>query len=289
MNITNYCFPILITNNRTVYCKELKNVHYKNIVKYIENKDDHGLGIYFESLVNELCIDKTNLNYIDKYLILISIRMVCINSLLIIETPSKIKSSIRLEDIIKKIIQNFSPNTRTITCDKNIKVEIGYPNIISNKDNIFDKIHTININNDKVNFKNITEQEKDQILSLLPASIAQDIYDEVKKEEIYQEIKLFSYFVEEGEEQEYFFSYDSNTNFALLKSLYNDSLKNLYYYEYICAYKLHISINDFLYNMSPVESVLQIKTLSNELQAQQKASKAANKKSDPQPGLGSPR
>jgi len=42
--------------------------------------------------------------------------------------------------------------------------------------------------------------------------------------------------------------------------------------------------------MTPVETILQIKTLTNELESQNKAAKPANQKSStPPPGLGSPR
>ena len=289
METYHYSFPVFITNNRKIYCKELKNIHYKNIIKFIENNDDIGLCNFFEKIVEELS-NGENLNYIDKFLILLSLRMVCVNKMLVLESSSQIKSSISLEDIIKKIIENFTPNLRTLQCMKDIEIIIGYPNTIKSKDNIFDKIHSININGSNVTFANISNKEKDEILSLLPASVAQEIYKELIKDESFKEIKLFSFYLQEGIEQEYFFSYDSKRNFELLKSLYSDSLKNLYYYEYICSYKLHIPLNDYLYNMTPVETILQIKTLTNELESQNKAAKASNQKSStPPPGLGSPR
>ena len=103
----------MITNSREVYCKELKNIHYKNILKYIQNSDDDNLCKYFELLINDLCETDEILNYIDKFLILIAIRMVCINNILQIETPSKIKNTLNIGDMSKTIIENFSPNTRT--------------------------------------------------------------------------------------------------------------------------------------------------------------------------------
>ena len=185
METYNYSFPVFITNNRKIYCKELKNIHYKNIIKFIENNDDIGLCNFFEKIVEELSNGK-NLNYIDKFLILLSLRMVCVNKMLVLESSSQIKSSISLEDIIKKIIENFTPNLRTLQCTKDIEIVIGYPNTIKSKDNIFDKIHSININGSNVTFANISNKEKDEILSLLPASVAQKIYKELIKD-----VKIF--------------------------------------------------------------------------------------------------
>ncbi len=290
MGINDYKFPIMITNSREVYCKELKNIHYKNILKYIQNNDDDNLCKYFELLINDLCETDESLNYIDKFLILIAIRMVCINNILEIETPSKIKNTLNIGDMSKTIIENFSPNTRTINCQKDIKVEIGYPNIISNRDIIFNKIHSIEVSNEKVMFGNLSEKEKDEILSVLPASLSKDTFKEIKKSEIYKEIKLFSYYYEEGEKTDFYFSFDSTKNFQLLKSLYTENLNNIYYYEYIYITKLHMSLSDFLFNMTPVETVLQVTTLSKEIQEQNKSKSAAtNKNQSPTPGLGSPR
>ena len=90
---------------------------------------------FFEKIVEELS-NGENLNYIDKFLILLSLRMVCVNKMLVLESSSQIKSSISLEDIIKKIIENFTPNLRTLQCTKDIEIIIGYPNTIKSKDNI---------------------------------------------------------------------------------------------------------------------------------------------------------
>ena len=68
VGINDYKFPIMITNSREVYCKELKNIHYKNILKYIQNNDDDNLCKYFELLINDLCETDESLNYIDKFL-----------------------------------------------------------------------------------------------------------------------------------------------------------------------------------------------------------------------------
>ena len=51
-----------------------------------------------------------------------------------------------------------------------------------------------------------------------------------------------------------------------------------------------MSLSDFLFNMTPVETVLQVTTLSKEIQEQNKSKSAAtNKNQSPTPGLGSPR
>jgi hypothetical protein len=55
--VIEYTFPVIITNSREVLCKELKNVHYKNIQKLIQNNDNENLCIYFEAVVEELCVN----------------------------------------------------------------------------------------------------------------------------------------------------------------------------------------------------------------------------------------
>ncbi len=69
----DYTFPVIITNSREVLCKELKNVHYKNIQKLIQNNDNENLCKYFEAIIKDLCITKEPLNYIDKFIILLAL------------------------------------------------------------------------------------------------------------------------------------------------------------------------------------------------------------------------
>ena len=288
----DYTFPVLITNSREVLCKELKNIHYKNIQKLIQNNDNENLCKYFETIVKDLCITKEPLNYIDKFIILLALRMVSVNGVLEISTKSEIKNTIQIGTISKTILENFFPNTTTIKSDENnIKIDIGYPYLISNKNLLFDKIHTIEIDGKRVALNLISQEERDQILSLIPASISKTILKEIKKTKDYKQIKLFTYFYDEGKKADYYFSFDSTKNFDLLKMIFSDSLQNCYYYEYICVSKLHISLYDYLHYMTPVESILQIKTLSREIKeqndAQKKAAQTTNK--PPTPGLGAPR
>jgi len=289
--VIEYTFPVIITNSREVLCKELKNVHYKNIQKLIQNNDNENLCIYFEAVVEELCVTKEPLNYIDKFIILLALRMISVSGVLEISTKSEIKNTLEIGTIAKTILENFFPNTKTIRCDDyNIKVDVGYPYTISNKNILFDKIHTIEIDGTKVALNLISQEERDQILSLMPASISKDILKEITNTKDYKQIKLFTYFYEEGKTADYYFSFDSTKNFDLLKMIFSDNLQNCYYYEYVCVSKLHISLYDYLYYMTPVESILQIKTLSKEIKEQNDAQKAAqNTNKQPAPGLGAPR
>ena len=115
----DYTFPVIITNSREVLCKELKNVHYKNIQKLIQNNDNENLCKYFEAIIKDLCITKEPLNYIDKFIILLALRMVSVNGVLEISTKSEIKNTIQIGTISKTILENFFPNTTTIKSDEN--------------------------------------------------------------------------------------------------------------------------------------------------------------------------
>ena len=286
-----YTFPVIITNSREVLCKELKNIHYKNIQKLIQNNDDENLCKYFEAVVEELCATKEPLNYIDKFIILLAIRMVSVNSVLEIATKSEIKNTVQIATISSTTEENFFPNIKTIKCNENnIKIDIGYPYLISNKNLLFDKIHSIEIDGKRAALNVISPEERDEILSLLPVSTSKAILKEIKNTKDYQQIKLFTYFYEEGKKADYYFSFNSTKNFDLLKMIFSDNLQNCYYYEYLCVSKLHISLYDYLHYMTPVESILQIKTLSKEIKEQNESQKAANTANkQPTPGLGAPR
>ena len=107
-----FSFPVNITNNKEVFCKELTNGHYKNILKYLQNNDDVNLAKYFEQIISELVKEK-NLNYIDKLIILLYARSVSINANLEISSNNT-KNTVQVKFLADKILEGYHPFERTI-------------------------------------------------------------------------------------------------------------------------------------------------------------------------------
>lgn len=280
-------YPVTITNDKQVRCRELTNFEYKNILKFSLNQDNENLCRYFEFLVQDICETQCALNYIDKILILLSCRIVSIGENIIIAGKENIQNTISLSKVSRTIIENYVPETKEIEDkENNIKVEISYPYLISNRDLLYDKIYSISIAGDRIIMNNASPEMRDKILNYIPVELAKKIMKAIKRDSNYKQIKLFSWIYEAGDEIDFYFSFNSKQNFDFLKACFSEDLKNMYYYEYLCCSKLNIPLSDFLHHMSPVESILQIKTLAQEIKEQNDAQKKANAPAKPvmQPG-----
>lgn len=280
-------YPVTITNDKQVRCRELTNFEYKNILKFSLNQDNENLCSYFEFLVQDICETQCALNYIDKILILLSCRIVSIGENIIIAGKENIQNTISLSKVSRTIIENYVPETKEIEDkENNIKVEISYPYLISNRDLLYDKIYSISIAGDRIIMNNASPEMRDKILNYIPVELAKKIMKAIKSDSNYKQIKLFSWIYEAGDEIDFYFSFNSKQNFDFLKACFSEDLKNMYYYEYLCCSKLNIPLSDFLHHMSPVEAILQIKTLAQEIKEQNDAQKKANAPAKPvmQPG-----
>ncbi len=276
-----FSFPVNITNNKEVFCKELTNGHYKNILKYLQNNDDVNLAKYFEQIISELVKEK-NLNYIDKLIILLYARSISINANLEISSNNT-KNTVQVKFLADKILEGYHPFERTIYQEENdIEVTIGYPLTITESDDILSKIHRIKIGEVQTDIESLTDLEKDNLFSLLPSSLSKFIVNELEKEPT-PYTKLFSY--QSGtERKELLYTFDAKENFELLKLCFSDNLNNFYYYEYISLTKLRMSLSDFLDRCTPNEIQLHIKNIIKE----NEHNKPKSKTDMPRPGLGVP-
>ena len=276
-----FSFPVTITNNKEIFCKEFTNGHYKNILKYIQNNDDVNLAKYFEKVITEL-VDETNLNYIDKLVILLNARSVCINGNLEISSNGT-KNTVQVKYLADKILEGYHPFERSIYQKENdIEVTIGYPLTITESDDILAKIHKVKIGEVQTDIESLSFTEKDSLFSLLPSSLSKFIVNELEKE-ITPYTKLFSY-QSGSEKKELLYTFDAKENFELLKLCFSDNLNNFYYYEYISLTKLRMTLSDFLDRCTPNEIQLHIKNIIKENEQR----KPKSKTDMPRPGLGMP-
>jgi|TARA_R100000005_G_C5002401_1_gene210012 hypothetical protein len=276
-----FTFNVNITGSRTVDCKEFTNGHFKTLLKLNENNDDVALSKHFEKIVNDLVITKTKLNYVDKLIILLKLREVCIKKTLEIVSEGT-NSTVSMKFLIDKILENYNDKTEKIYFEDNdIEIEIGFPLTIRNIDNVYDKIHSIKIGDYKTDLHSLSEEEKDKILEQIPSSYAKVLVKKFKN--IQQKPSLLFKYQSGKEQRDYYCTFEQEQNFSMLKLCYGDSLKNFYYMEYICCSKLHIGLSDFLDRMTPVESKMHFDELIKEHNSK---NQPKNQNQMPSAGLG---
>jgi hypothetical protein len=277
---TDFYIPVKVTENITVNCKELKNKDYINILKYSQNQDYKNLSIFLEDfLKNNLSSqdEYKKLHLIDKVIILLTIRSVCVSSEITLESK-------KLNKIVKKInlIQTINDLTRisfksSIKLSDNLCLNLNIPKKLSfaSFDDILENsIYSLTENNKE---KILTFNEIKELLNILPGNLFFEIKSYITQLENYLNTIVLI------EKDENFnltginCSIHNNTLFNFLLSVFSDSLLNFYQLIYIFNTKLHTSKANFD-ELTPAESNLMINLY---VQEQEEIEKASKKQSTP--------
>jgi hypothetical protein len=272
---SDFYIPVKVTENVIVNCKELKNKDYFNILKYSQNQDYKNLSIFFENYLKtniESQDQYAKLNFIDKAIILLTVRSICISPEITIESKklNKIVKKINLQKIIDSLIEvNFK---NSIKLDNNTHLNLNIPkkiNFFSFDEILEDSISSITENNKETFLSN---EEIKEITNLLPGNL----FFEIKSFITHLEKYLNNIILIEKDEN---FNLNgincsilNNTLFNFLLSVFSDSLLNFYQLIYIFNSKLNTSKTDFD-NLTPAESNLILNLYIQEQEEIEKASK----------------
>jgi hypothetical protein len=276
----DFYYPIDITKGRKVYCKELTNHSLINIQKYIETSDNELLCQYLDDLVIDLLKEPADLNFLDKFLILINIRKNCLGGTLDLVSKDKTKNAVSLSYIEKLIIDNYQEK-KFVEEYKGIKITCSFPIKISFFNSFYDFINKIQIENEEIKLGMLSNNEIEEYLENIPYTLLKKIKNKLYKLN-QSTINLFE-IRSQKDSTSFSFNYKQEELFSLIKFGFTDSLKNLLYYQYICSSKLHIPPSDYL-KMTPGETKIIIKHLTDEIKKQNE--KQTQSSSTPPPGLG---
>jgi hypothetical protein len=256
-----YTYPVTISNNRVVYCKELQYKHIIPVAKYIESDNDTNLCEYFEKLSYHLSDHKlTNLNYLDKFLILMGARIKSIGSYIDV-IKSNIKNSIDLKFLCNNILMNFIDISNHCKLDQ-LTVIYGHPIKINHVDSIYNTINYINVDNTQIYLGDLESIELDEILANIPLAIIRQLY-KIHKFRNIQTIDLFEFHETPTVKKKIKFSYRPEDYINLLKLSYTIDVKTINYHQYTCAHKLHIPPSEFD-NLTPNDVNAFMKILQEE-------------------------
>jgi hypothetical protein len=274
----DFLYPVSITRDRKVLCKEITNKHLITIQKYIETNDNELLSNHFENLIHDVSVNYQNLNLLDKFLILINIRKNCLGNSIDVLSSDGTKNSISLTYVSDNILNNYKHKKVTENFNK-IKLTCTFPVKISHYDNFYDNISIVEIDNEKIFLGDLKSNISEEILENVPF----ELIKKVKRKANLLKQKTINLFeiINDKKPVSYPFNFKSSEIFELLKLSFTNNLKNLYYNQFVMSSKLNVPPSDYN-SMTPGESKILIKHLIDELEKQ-------NKKSDqgaPPPGLG---
>jgi hypothetical protein len=255
----------------------ITNEHYWQILKFNVNKDDEGLNSYFEWLLQELIVDKNlveTLTNVEKFLILLDIRSVSLGDKIQMNGNKNSSLEIFLSFIKDNIINKL--NDLELTKISNIekqKITFCIPKsmIIDNIDKIYKEIiDKIEIEDHLLKFFNLTEIDKNDIISILPAKFSAEMLDFVTYiQDIFSKINIISGNEKFGIQNIPLNVFDS-TLFIFLKTIFGDDLVSFYETEFNMIYKMKFTHEHYL-KMSPNECKLYVNFFNEEMKRQEEA------------------
>lgn len=161
-----------LPSGKKVRVPELCNRDYLAIIKFCENKDYYGLN----NILSKLFLTP-DLDIIDRFFILIYVRMAFIGSELNLSSKKDINIKIGLGNILDNLLANYTDRERVIN-HGHVEIQVGIP--IGSYFETIDSLYIstirrikldINGTSKEINFSVLDSDEKEQILNRLPAEL----------------------------------------------------------------------------------------------------------------------
>ena len=270
MNFLYSCY--LPFTKKNILIKELSFNSYKNLVKNITNNNNKSINILLEEILQNHAIDLPSCNFLEKIIILLTIRAVCISDKLELSLSNKnFKQDINIIDFIKKIedinLDNFY--NKKISLNDDIDVTLKIPNQLYYEDEYISFIETVFLNGREYP---VTEE----ILNNLPAIIFKEI-NAFKKdlETLLSKVCLFMIKNPNdlSENIEIFLSSNVQSIFDFLKFILKRDLLSFYEIEFFLFTKMNMSLDD-LDRVTPAEIDIYINLFKKDLEDRNKQTKS---------------
>ena len=259
----------------------LNNHNYLDILKFITNNDDEGLINYFDNILLEKIINKnliSKLSVVEKFLILLDLRSILLGDKLQLIN----KENINIDLSISSIRDNLIKNTNSIELIKyidynNIQLCLSMPKSfdVENIDKIYKEIiDKIKIDEDIIDFYALTDEDKDTIIGILPANLAQKLLEYIEYcQELSEDIDIIKGNAVIGLDSVPLRIFDK-TLFMFLKNTFGNDLMGFYELQFNMMSKLHVSSDNFM-KMSPAECKIFIQFYNQDMKRQEDAQKSS--------------
>jgi hypothetical protein len=261
-------------NNKKIWVKEVTAKDYKDLVKSLYNNDPTEFLHHLNQVIEHVSpgILQEGLNVIDKVILLLQIRSICISPDLKLkanctDTKREFEYTVKIEDLISKL-ENISYN-QTVTHEYTI---VNH-SVIKAKDELYfvgleneryfsytlaSCIDSLSIRDKTVNFKELEFNDRIKIVDTLPFLITTKIYKSITTvEETLNNIKLLVILSPFTKKHVVNLPVSTNTNVLLdfCKLVFNDDLINLYKLNLSLVSKANFT-PDYVDSITPAEQLL---------------------------------
>ena len=271
--------PIL---NEEIRYLNLNNHNYLDILKFITNNDDEGLINYFDNILLEKIINKNlviKLSVVEKFLILLDLRSILLGDKLQLVNKENINIDLSISSIRDNLIKNINSIELIKFIDyNNIQLCLSMPKSfdVENIDKIYKEIiDKIKIDEDIIDFYDLTDEDKDTIISNLPANLAQELLQYIEYcQELSENIDIIKGNDRIGLESVPLRVFDK-TLFMFLKNTFGNDLMGFYELQFNMMSKLNVSSDNFM-KMSPAECKIFIQFYNQDMKRQEDAQKSSS-------------
>lgn len=268
----------VILHQKNYRFNPVTNKHHEIIIKYCMSKDDKGLVIYLQSMLQQLVTDDvqiSDLPVLDQLFLLVRLRSLCIGTRLdvIIDKENKAKHRVSLIDIQKSINEHYIHPVTISDSTNTVDVTIHYTkNWFSNE--LIDHIHEIVIDGKDTSFNMLSSEQKQQIIDHLDTSHIKKIQTQVNM--LKQSINRMVFVKMPGEEADVTITADQFTH--ILRIIYSDTLNNFVELMYVFVKILNFTLSDVM-SLTPSDTQLYYQMFVKETNERDKAQKQAQNQS----------
>lgn len=265
----SFTIKIPLPSGKSIRIPELKNNDYFTILKYCENRDIEGLNNFFNFTF--FTNDAASLDIIDKFYILLTIRMLFIDPELTFTDKTNSTLKISINNILEKIEHIREDFDITITADL-FELNLGLPTRIyfSDLNDIYTSvIKTVRYKNKVIDFTSLSNCERDEVLSNLPNTLFPVINKYITK--LSDNLKDFVVLEQNTQFniQEIKTNIISNQFMGLVMSIFTTGLKNFLETIYVFTNRIKMDLSSF-YDLTPIDSKVLINIYNKDIEAQNK-------------------
>ncbi len=244
-----FSIEVVLPSGKKVRVRELKNSEYLSIIKFAQNKDFVGLGAFFDEL-----FIRPDLNIVDRIYLLIYLRMTFIEPDITLTIDNR-SIKVSVASMLDKIESSYV-DLETKVQINGIEITFDLP-CLTHYENVDDlliaTIKHIQIGNESIDYNELDDTVREEVLSNLPASV----FNHAKHYLLTIQDNLLNVDLIEGNEEIGLeatrINLMANNVLEFISSLYGTDLQG--FYTMIYSFQNTIMPGSSLFfDMSPIES-----------------------------------
>lgn len=269
----------IISHQKNYRFEPITNKHHESIIKYCMGKDDSGLILYLQQMLQELCTDDSinieNLPVIDQVFLLVRLRSICIGTRveLIVDGDEEEKKSTyktSLVDIQKNINKHYL-DPITVTDDSTgVDITLHYSSSWTDT-SISTYITKIQTETTEIDLSQLDGSKIDRILEQLSTKAISKIQKATKSLDASIEQMVFVKLPDK--DYDITLSHDQYTH--LLRVLYSDTLSNFVELMYVFVKIINMQLSDVM-KLTPSDTQMYYQMFVKETNEREKAQRDSN-------------